>query len=199
VRVHYMSMPTRSTITPTELNDPSLIQGMVRGEEDCLAALYDRHAPCLLALGRRVLRNAQEAEDVVHDVFMEAWSKAHTFQSGRATVRGWLLLRMRSRCLDRLRAATVRRDAPDDAPPRPRGYGSADQILIGPDARRVRAAVHELPPAQRDVLSLLYFKGLSSSEVAASLGCPVGTVKSRARLAMRRLREQLIITAPGTT
>jgi RNA polymerase sigma-70 factor (ECF subfamily) len=193
--VHVSSPTTATTLTSQE--DHDLVRGMASGDEACLAVLYDRHAPRLLALGVHVLRNHHEAEDVVHDVFMEAWNKAATFDPRRATVRGWLILRMRSRCLDRVRAAAVRRDVPEDAPPRPQAIAHADHISSAPDGERVRRAVAALPAAQREALDLVYFQGLSSAEAADALQCPTGTLKSRVRLAMRSLRDQLGVPAGG--
>jgi RNA polymerase sigma-70 factor (ECF subfamily) len=192
LRSRAVSLSTRPTHHLLDHRDDlDLVRSMALGDETSLAQLYDRHAPRLLALGRQVLREHQEAEDVAHDVFMEAWHKAASFDEHRGSVRGWLLLRMRSRCLDRVRAAAVRRDAPEHAPPRPIAFGTADDVHSGPDGERVRTALATLPDPQQQALDLLYFQGLSSSEAAAQLGCPVGTLKSRVRLAMRTLREQL--------
>ena len=151
---------------------------MAAGDPAGLSRLYDSYAPRLLALGVHVLRDQGEAEDVLHDVFMEAWKRAGSFDAERAAVRTWLVVRMRSRCLDRLRARNVRADAPEARLPAPVG--------------RIRDAVATLPDAQRRVMELLYFEGLSSREAAERIGCPVGSVKSRVRLAMTSLRRDLL-------
>ncbi len=172
--------------------DNSLVARMARGDQSALSALYDRYAGKLLAVAVRVLRNESEAEDVLHDVFLEAWRSAGQFDASRASVRTWLVVRLRSRCLDRLRALRVRRDAPDDLPPRPAPLMDAEQMHQLSDAGRVREALSALPEAQREVLVLLYLRGFSSREVAERVGCPIGTVKSRVRLAMKQLRSQLV-------
>lgn len=176
---------------PDHEADIDLVRRMAAGDEQALAALYDRHAGKMMAVGLHMLRDQASAEDVVHDVLLEAWRKAATFDEERGSPRAWLLVRMRSRCLDRVRAARVRRDfeARDEAAPsttaRPDEGGT-----LG-DGDRLHAALAVLPEAQRVVLERIYFAGLSSQQVADELRCPVGTVKSRVRLAMSSLRSAL--------
>jgi RNA polymerase sigma-70 factor, ECF subfamily len=166
-----------------------LWNGLLAGDRDCLAQLYDRHAAVLLAVGRRILGDQREAEDLVHDVFLEAWNKAGDYDERRGTVRAWLLLRMRSRALDRRKAAAFSRraDAPDEEQVSAAGRCDEDPALT-PDRARVRRALDELPLEQRQVLELGYFEGLSSSEIAARLKAPIGTIKSRVAAALAKLR-----------
>jgi RNA polymerase sigma-70 factor (ECF subfamily) len=138
----------------------------------------------LLALGRRILGDRREAEDVLHDVFLEAWHKATDYDQERGTVRAWLLMRMRSRALDRRKAAAFARRVEE---PTQDALGQED-LTLTPDRERVRRALNELPLEQRQVLELGYFEGLSSSEIAARLHAPVGTVKSRVAAALAKLR-----------
>jgi RNA polymerase sigma-70 factor (ECF subfamily) len=168
----------------SDQGDAELLNGLLAGDRDCLAALYDRHASVLLALGRRILGDRREAEDLLHDVFLEAWHKALDYDEQRGTVRAWLLMRMRSRALDRRKAAVFSRRA--DAPPDD-VVGQEDPSLT-PDRERVRRALNDLPLEQRQVLELGYFEGLSSSEIAARLQAPIGTVKSRVAAALAKLR-----------
>ncbi|MCA9613995.1 MAG: sigma-70 family RNA polymerase sigma factor, partial [Myxococcales bacterium] len=132
----------------------------------------------------RRLRERAEVEDLVHDVFLEVWKQAHTYEPGRASVRRWLLVRLRSRALDRLRshAFSRRRSLDSDERVAP---DDPSQTL---DERRVEGFLAELSEDQRQVVTLSYFDGLSSSEIAGELGIPLGTVKSRMAAALSRLR-----------
>lgn len=176
---------------PEDDEDLAAIRSIAAGDERALGRLYDRHAGSLMAIGLHMLRDEAAAEDAVHDVFMEAWKKAETFDPHRGTVRAWLLVRMRSRCLDRVRASQVRRNLPEHEAPKPAPSPRPDEASAGGDSDKVQAALLLLPPAQRDVLELIYFRGMSSQQAAATLECPVGTVKSRVRLAMTALRGAL--------
>ena len=176
--------------------DVTLISGTASGDRDCLAALYDRYAAALLAIGRRILGDRREAEDLLHDVFLEVWRQAADYVESRGTVRAWLLMRMRSRALDRRKAAVFAKRA--DLPAADTladvlgdGDGGEDPALA-PDRHAVRRALAELPAEQRQVLELGYFEGLSSTEIAERVRAPVGTVKSRVAAALAKLRAGLI-------
>lgn len=175
-------------VTGEQLSDETLVYAIARGDRAALASLYDRQAALLLALGTRILRDAREAEDVLHDVFVEVWKHAGDFDPARASARTWLCLRMRSRCLDRVRVSVRRRTHPlEEAALDP----LPETQSAGPDALRVRAALGELPELQRQVLLLGYFQGLSSQEIADTLNIPLGTVKSRVAAALTHLRSVL--------
>lgn len=159
---------------------------MADGDRSALAALYQSYSDVMLAVGVRILRDRSEAEELLHEVFVEAFRAAAAYDRARGSVRTWLTLRMRSRCLDRVKSAgRSRRVGLDDVAPArmvaPVETGSGDE-------RRVAEALAALPPDQRAVLELAYFEGLSSTEIAARLGVPVGTVKSRTAAALGRLR-----------
>lgn len=176
--------------TYTFASDAELVSALAQGRRDALAPLYDRYAPMLLAVGLRIHADRREIEDIVHDVFVEAWRAAGQFDPARGTVRAWLVTRMRSRVLDRRKSAGVTRSVSLDAS----GYewlAGGDDPAALPDQARVRAAMAALSPEQRQVLSLAYFEGLSCSEIAERAELPIGTVKSRAASALARLREQL--------
>ena len=165
--------------------DRRLVRAIASGDRGALGELYDRHAPLLLSVGMRILRERAEAEDVLHDVFLEVWRKAHTYDPERASVRAWLLLRMRSRCLDRAKSAALSRRSPLDAAPQ---KTAADDPSRGADARHLGPWLDTLSEEQKRVIVLGYFEGLSCSEMASRLGIPIGTVKSRLGAAMRKLR-----------
>jgi len=175
--------------------DADLVVAVAGGDRDALAGLYDRYAGVLLGLGIKVLRNRREAEDLVHDVFLEVWRRAHSYDPSRASVRSWLLLMMRSRSLDRRKSHGFALSAPLEHDPRV--APSSESPAVALDRARVLAALETLPEAQRAVLVLGYFEGLSSSEMAARLSLPVGTVKSRVAGAMRALREKLGVDVEG--
>ena len=171
--------------------DTALVAAVAAGDRAALARLYDRYAPTLLAVGQRILGGRREAEDLVHDVFLEAWRQAASYDPARGTVRSWLLVRLRSRALDRHRASSGA-PLPIDSVPRleERAAGGEDPALA-PDRVAVRRALAALPSEQRAVLELGYFEGLSSSEIALRTGAPIGTVKSRVATALARLRAGL--------
>jgi RNA polymerase sigma-70 factor (ECF subfamily) len=179
--------------TPTtQQSDLDLIEKIARGDRDALARLYDRYAPILLAVGQRILGERREAEDLLHDVFLEAWRSIRDYDGTRGSVRGWLCLRMRSRALDRLRSAGRARVVSMDEVGLPESESvCSEDPALGPDRARVRSALAMLSPEQRAVIELAYFEGLTSSEIATHLSIPIGTVKSRVAAAMSRLRAGL--------
>jgi RNA polymerase sigma-70 factor (ECF subfamily) len=172
-------------------DDEVLVVAIARGDKQALGRLYDRYAAALLGVAMRMLRERRECEDLVHDVFLEAWQKARDFDPERGSVRAWLFMRLRSRALDRLKAAGYARvDSLEERDVRARVEVASvgDEGGEAADHAAVRALVDALPDEQRRVLELGYFEGLSSSEIAARLGLPLGTVKSRVAAAMARLR-----------
>jgi RNA polymerase sigma-70 factor (ECF subfamily) len=182
--------PSTTPIDGAQLaEDVRLMALVVRGDRAALAGLYDRHAPVMLALGTRILCDRTLAEDVVHDVFLEAWHHAREFDSGRGTVRAWLVTRMRSRSLDRRgkvqRTARVAESAAKESAP------ASSEGIAGADRERVRQGVAGLSPELATIVDFAYFEGLTASEIAARLDIPIGTVKSRLARAIATLREQL--------
>lgn len=167
--------------------DAALVLAIARGDRESLAKLYDRYAGILMAVGQRILHERREAEDLLHDVFLEVWRQAADYDAERGSVRAWLLLRMRSRALDRRKSAGYARVVSlEERREDPRGGG--EDPLLSPDREAVRRALADLPSDQRQVLELGYFEGLSSSEIAERIDTPVGTVKSRVAAALAKLR-----------
>jgi len=183
-------------VSVVDKGDVSLISGAAAGDRDCLAALYDRYAPALLAIGRRILGDRREAEDLLHDVFIEVWRQAAAYDQARGSVRAWLLMRMRSRALDRRKSAAMskRADLPAPDAVADTDVNGGEDPALGPDRQAVRRAMEQLPAEQRQVLELGYFEGLSSSEIAERLRAPIGTVKSRVAAALSKLRAAVEVT-----
>ena len=172
--------------------DVALVHAAAAGDRDALGALYDRYASLLVALGQRILKNRREAEDLMHDVFLEVWRHAKDYDEARGSVRSWILLRLRSRALDRLKSAAYSRVVSMEA------GGVREEHLVaetpsgpGPDGALVRRALAGLATDQRVVLEQAYFEGSSLAEIATRLGVPIGTVKSRLARALGKLREEL--------
>ena len=173
-------------------SDVELIAEVARGDRHALATLYDRHGGLMRTIAQRMLREAPEAEDTVHDVFLEVWQRAGDYDPARSTVRKWMLLRLQSRCLDRLRRAErremgLRRAEPAASESEPARQGDAL------DGQRVLGALACLRSSQRRALVLTYFYGMSSREIAVRLGVPVGTVKSRISAGLAHLRRAMMM------
>ncbi|MES2304209.1 MAG: sigma-70 family RNA polymerase sigma factor [Gemmatimonadota bacterium] len=193
-----------STAARSAPDDSALVLAMTRGETAAMSALYDRYAPNLLGLALRITREQADAEEVVVDTFAQAWREASRFEAGRGSVAAWLATIARSRALDTVRSRTRRgrlADAAeaevDSAPAMGSGFASPVANLLADErSRRVRDAMMALPDAQRATLDLAYFEGLSQSEIAERLGEPLGTIKTRVRLGLRKLRELLTALGP---
>jgi RNA polymerase sigma-70 factor (ECF subfamily) len=170
--------------------EESWLRAAASGDRVALGSLYDRFAPAMLAVAQRVLGSPREAEDLVHDVFLEAWHRARHYDRQRGTVQTWLMLRLRSRALDRLRAGQRRarliKEAIAEEPPPP----SSNEIESGASeqAHALHGFLAELNHDQRQVLELAYFEGLPLAEIAVRLTLPIGTVKSRMSRAIGELR-----------
>lgn len=186
----------RPDLAATDEDDVALVRAMAGGDRRALAALYDRHASYLLALGLRILKSRGEAEDLLHDVFLEVWRSAADYDLNRGKVRTWLVIRMRSRALDVVKSARISRRSGDDQVLE-RVVAEPD-TSASPDRTRVRNALGGLSAEQRAVLELAYFDGLSCSEIATKLTVPIGTVKSRLAAGLSRLRQALgALAAPA--
>lgn len=172
--------------------DAALVASMAAGRPEALADLYDLHAAAMLGLAVRLLADRRDAEDLVHDVFLEAWRRAASYDRGRAPVRGWLLLMVRSRALDRLRSLEVaRRHAQETQSGDPSAAIVQPGGLRGVTHARALEAIRSLPETQREVVQMCCLEGMSCSEIAKRSGIPVGTVKSRLARALAALRDHL--------
>ncbi|MCH9647384.1 MAG: sigma-70 family RNA polymerase sigma factor [Deltaproteobacteria bacterium] len=191
---------------PTAGNEPSdrslqasqdrdLVERIVQRDTEALAALYDRFSPLLFALARRVLKDSQDAEEILQEVFLQAWNQASRYQDTRSSVSTWLVMLTRSRSIDRLRSRQSReRTLASLKEEKPKDYASAEaagNVFVGERRKRILSEMKELPKEQRLVIELAFYRGLSQSEIANSTGIPLGTVKTRTLLAMKKLRKAL--------
>jgi RNA polymerase sigma-70 factor, ECF subfamily len=172
--------------------DRRTVEVMARGDTTALGELYDRYARAVYSLALRVVSNQADAEEVVQDVFTQAWRQSARYDDSRASVSGWLLMMARARAIDRLRARQSRPDAvAGDAALPNIPEAAPDQEIRAIDrqtAQSLKGALGTLPEILRTPIELAYYEGLSHSAIAERLGEPLGTVKTRVRTALLRLR-----------
>lgn len=175
--------------------DLRILRRLAEGEAGAVGDLYDRHGKAVYSLACRILRDTSEAEDVVQEVFAQAWRQAATYDARRGAVAAWLLIMGRTRAIDRLRARTARSKTiatsgalPDPVDP---ARGPESTTVSLETEARVRAALEELAEPQRLPIELAYYEGLSQSEIAERLREPLGTVKARIRSGLLKLRAAL--------
>lgn len=188
-----MDAPDLST-TERAQRDRELMARVKAGDETALADLYDRFAGTLNALALRVLRDSADAEEVVQEVFLHAWNRAATYDPTRSSVSTWLVLITRSRSIDRLRTRQVVDRTHDQVRHQRKLHESPRASANVQDMdrrRRMHAALAGLPEEQRRVLELAYYGGMTQREIAEATGIPLGTVKTRTLLAMKKLRVEL--------
>ena len=177
-----------------DLRDDQLITLISNGEKEALETFYDRHASSALALARYMLRDATLAEEVTQDIFVNLWLRASTYNPRRGKPKSWFMSIAHHRIIDVLRSRKRHAQSVDetahellDVRPSP-GPGTEEQAYHNMARDMVIEALAALPPEQREVIVLAYFEGYSQSEIAAKLGQPLGTVKTRVRLGMQKLR-----------
>ena len=178
---------------PSQIPDDDLLHAIARGDETALAACYDRYRLILFGLVLRILHDREEAEDCLQEVFLQVWRRARDFDESRGRAFTWLVTIARSRALDRLRASGSRLRLTTEAARAPHEHvgDAAQEAVRSEEGAIVREALAELPEEQRHALLLAYFEGLTQSEIAERLGDPLGTVKTRMRSGMAKLRELL--------
>lgn len=185
----------RNVIQTQEKEWGQLITQTAQGDQAALATLYDRSSPQVYGLIFKILGQRESAEEVTLDVYTQVWRQAHTFDETRGTPGGWLMMLARTRAIDRFRAGQAERGKIEDLDAA--SFFSCDDPTpdqeIEEQQRRqhVSQALALLSSEQREAIALGYFYGLSQSEIADKLGLPLGTVKTRMRLGMIKLREAL--------
>lgn len=179
--------------------DAMLLRQVLERRPEALADLYDRHAPTLLALARRILAGAgglADAEEILQEVFLHVWNNSSRYDPGRSSVSTWLVLITRSRAIDRLRKRRVVERVHDAAHREDAAGGHAspegtESVFFRERRQRVKSELDRLPPEQKQVLEMAFYDGLSQREIADRAGLPLGTVKTRTLLAMKKLRGAL--------
>lgn len=173
-----------------QVSDVDLLHAIARGDEAALARLYDAYRVILFGLLVRILNSREEAEDILQDVFIQVWRRAKDFDEKRGRPFTWLVTLTRSRAIDRLRSLGARQRlavAAEQNHPEQASDALSDTIKVA-QQEIVRSALAELPEEQRHTLVLAYFEGLTQTEIASKLGAPLGTVKTRMRSGMIKLR-----------
>jgi RNA polymerase sigma-70 factor (ECF subfamily) len=181
------------------VSDAVLVIAISRYEEHALAEAYRRHAGAVYGLARRLLANAAMAEEIVQEVFLRLWNQPDRFDPQRGSLRSYLLAQCHGRSVDLLRSETSRRDREDRDNRRTAeaGYDVEHEVLDLAVADRVRAAMGRLAEGERQAIELAYLSGHTYREVAVLLGEPEGTVKSRIRSGLKKLRLELVDAGMG--
>lgn len=176
-------------------DDERLIRLIAQAHEEALAQLYDRYNRLVFSLALAIVNDRSTAEEITLDVFMRIWQKAGTYRADQAKVSTWLTHIARHHAIDVLRRRAVRPDqyalhwedtTPQPASPQPDPEESAEVSLR---RKRIQAALAQLPPDQKQALMLAYFSGYTHQQIAEALKQPLGTIKTRLRLALQKLRE----------
>jgi RNA polymerase sigma-70 factor (ECF subfamily) len=179
---------------PDKADDVRLVERIAAGDAEALGKLYDRYGRVAFGMLYRMLPGPEAAEEVAQDAFHSVWRQARSYRPERGAVRTWLLAICRNAAIDwrRTRGKRLEREVTIEAAADLLSDAKVDEAVVDAlRAERVRAVVGRLPPEQREVLALAFWGGYSQSEIAARTNTPLGTVKSRVRLAMNKLRESL--------
>ncbi len=179
-------------------DDENLIRLITEGQSAALGALYDRYGRLVFSLAFQVTNDAAVAEEITQEVFLQIWNKAGSYQAAQGKVTTWITSVARHRAIDSLRRRGARPEGhqvdfeDNEAPELVDPTGVEEQVEFSQRSRTVRQAIAQLPPEQQKALALAYFKGLTHQEIADLTGEPLGTVKTRIRLAMLKLKQILI-------
>lgn len=182
----------------SEARDRELMARLHHRDEEAFRGLFHRYAPTAKALAQRVVRQSHLAEEIVQEAFMAVWRDPGAYDGERGSVKSWLMGMVHHRAVDLVRREEAHRRRAEAAIPQAleEQADHADDVVrqLGrPEERRiVRAALTDLPAEQRNVLEMMYFDGLSQTQIAEKTGIPLGTVKSRTLLGMRRMRDVLV-------
>ena len=186
------SQPDSGTPPVSEQDDKELVASIASGRAEAVAELYDRYAGMLTALSQRILKDMADAEEVLQETFLQVWNQAGRYDPRRSSVSTWLVLITRSRSIDRLRSRQVKQRTATAAQQEnpiqhtsPKGVGN---VLHQERRSRLQDELAKLPEEQRQVLEMAFYGGMTQSEIAEDTGIPLGTVKTRTLLAMKKLR-----------
>jgi len=193
---NFTATATNSSTSATTSSDAELLAAVAQKQEWALATLYDRYATVLYSLALKILSDTGRAQDVVHEAFLTAWRKAALYSQTRGNVATWLLVLCRNLAIDQYRvkmrlasrrveleAAAEYLTSPENDP--------AMAAVAADEGRALREAMIKLPAEQKEVLEMAYFQGMSQTEIAAAIKAPLGTIKTRTRQALLKLRDAL--------
>jgi len=183
-----MKVHDQTTILPTDIE---LMRRIAQADQAALSTLYQRYGAVIYSLALRVLQNTGLAEEVTQDVFLEVWNRPQIWDPGKGRLSSWMLTIARYTAIDRLRKDQRRPEATttplDDLAERLSIIGQTDDALWQ-DGQMLRSLMQQLPSEQAEVIDLAFFQGLTHSELAQTLNLPLGTIKTRVRLGLRKLR-----------
>ncbi len=183
-----------------DLSDAELIGRAADGDARALEVLYDRYSSIVLSFAYRLVADRQLAEEVLQEAFFRAWQQGKAFNAGRGTFVTWLLSITHNLAIDEIRKRRRRPQKAESEEPEAflaavadtsAGAGVEDEVWLGALRDTISVALRELPAAQREAIELAYYQGLTQREIADRLGEPLGTVKTRMRLGLQKLRESL--------
>ncbi len=188
-------LPPPNCIVTAQSTDLELLNALKAGHADALSTIYDRYANLVYGLASRILNDAEDAEDVTQDVFLKVWNRSHLYEPSRGSFSNFLVTMTRSRSIDKLRSRVSRfrflqrwqtvisHGAGPETP--------LETVSMEERSQVVNSALTHLSDNERQILEIAYYQGLSYSETAKQLDLPLGTVKSRARTGLRKLRYAL--------
>src|ERR1041385_7089899 len=193
-----VSAPSAPVIEPGEPPDLELMQGIQNEDPDALSKLYDRYNGILKALILRVIHNESEADDLLQEIFMEIWNQAKNFSSHKGKPLGWMVTLARRRAIDGLRKkqayarAEERLQSETEQQPEAWVHNATEEEIMLSDTRvLIRKVISSLPPAQQQAIDLAFFRGMSQREIAAKTNTPLGTVKTRLELGLKKIYDGL--------
>jgi RNA polymerase sigma-70 factor (ECF subfamily) len=187
----------RASVDYTKFDDETLVRLVARAQAEALSVLYDRYSRLVFSVAMNAIGDQALAEDITQDAFIRLWENAYTYQAEQGKVLTWLVSITRHRAIDVLRRQSIRPEGHSLSGAEASSVDPPDSLDVEQEAttgirqEQIRWAVSQLPQAQRDALSLAYFRGYTQQEIAEVLGEPLGTVKTRIRLAMQKLRQIL--------
>lgn len=180
------------------VSDSELISLVTQGDQDALAALYERYSRAVFSFSLRIVGDTQVAEEILQEVFVRVWQQGGSFQAARGTLITWLLSITHNLSIDEVRRRKRRPQKAESEEPESilaglpdEGLGVEEEVWLSSLRISIQDALRQLPSAQREAIELAYFQGLTQREIADTLGEPLGTIKTRMRLGMLKLREQL--------
>ncbi len=193
------SQPTTAVLSPDEPTDEQLMTDIQGGNEDSLSTLYKRHTPLLRTVVSRVLHNEHDADDLMQEIFIEIWNRASSYDAKKGKALGWIVTLARRRAIDKVRrrqayarAEERLRLEKENEPQGDRGHQTEDEANAADRAAVFQKLLATLPPAQQEALHLAFYCGLSQREIAAKTGIPLGTIKTRLELAVRKMRSGIM-------